>query len=204
MSAALTSSRPASCAARPMHARERSWRVELLEARHGRAAQLAGRTSRQLQRSRVRLVGGQAANSPPPRLKAPRPTRRSRLRRPELMPLRGGQRADHVGALAPRSKIKGMIPFNPALIDHLEESYAELDGALYLYRVSQAKLVRGQGDRAGVEAMRARVRRCVACVRKERARATQWGPRHFAWLDSLLGDDAASVKRHVSVLGFDD
>ena len=111
--------------------------------------------------------------------------------------------------------------FDVTKIDHLTESLCELEGAHYLYREAQAARFRQAGDGSAradqVEELRARMRETIASVRYERARAiaatspattatkpNQWGPEHTVWLDSLLGNDVESVKRNVSVLGFDD
>ena len=111
--------------------------------------------------------------------------------------------------------------FDATRIDHLAESLFELEGAHYLYREAQAARFRDAGDGSAradqVEELRAQLREAIASVRHERARAAAatpsvsatasepgvWGPEHTEWLDSLLGDDVARVKRHVGVLGFE-
>ncbi len=99
----------------------------------------------------------------------------------------------------------------------------ELEGAGVIYRITQAEVARGEKAPDALAEVRAQVRRAVANVREARRAVGQkearfrvyqaevaarrergqWGPEHFVWLDSLLGDDVESVKRHVGVLGFD-
>lgn len=114
-------------------------------------------------------------------------------------------------------------------IDHLAESLFELEGAHYLYREAQAAHFRNAGDGSAradqVGELRGQLRAAIANLRYERARHAEqtigradaatatvtptdtkpgeWGPEHTVWLDSLLGADVESVKRHVGVLGFE-
>lgn len=116
--------------------------------------------------------------------------------------------------------------FDATKIDHLTESLCELEGAHYLYREAQAAQFRNAGDGSAradqVGQLRIQLRAAIANLRYERARqaeqisaradaatapvtpAGEWGPEHMEWLDSLLGADVESVKRHVGVLGFED
>ena len=96
-----------------------------------------------------------------------------------------------------------MTQFDPRRINHLDESYFELEGALIFYRIAQEKARAGVVSRGDVDFARAQVRVAVANVRKEQLARIEWGPRTWARLDLMLGDkaEAARVKRRFARLG---
>ena len=99
----------------------------------------------------------------------------------------------------------------------LDECEFELEGALVIYRLTQAEVARGEKSPAVLGDARHQVRGAIAGVREARRaleakaarraanqaeiaaqlrrRATgEWGPEHMAALDRMLGDDAEALK----------
>ncbi len=99
-----------------------------------------------------------------------------------------------------------MTQFDPRGINHLEESYAELEGALVFYRIAQEKVRGGVATQGDLDIARAGVRGAILNVRKERFALTHWGARALARLDWMLGDPAetALFKRRMARLGWRD